>query len=56
MALNDRIMLSFGKKMYGLKLEIEKRADDMNMSASKYCIMILSRHVQSGEKLKVTGG
>ena len=51
--LNDRIMVSFGKKLYGVKVEIEKRADEMNMSAGKYCVMVLTRHIASGERFKV---
>jgi len=51
--IESRILLSFGKKLYGVKLELEKRADEMNMSCSKYCIMVLTRHIASGERFKV---
>jgi len=52
--MNTKLTLSFGRKMYNVKAELERRADAMNMSASKYCIMVLTRHVSSGEKFRIT--
>lgn len=52
-AVETRINISFGKKLYGVKTELEKRAAELDMSASKYCIMVLTRHVASGEKFRV---
>ena len=50
-----KINMSFSKKLYGVKVELEKRADEMNMSSSKYCIMVLTRHIASGERFHVAG-
>lgn len=54
--MKDRITLSFGKKLCAVKTELEKRAEEMNMSASKYCIMVLTRHISSGERFRITDG
>lgn len=52
----SQINLDFGKKSAGVKVELAKRAEEMGMSASKYCIMVLTRHIASGEKFRIEGG
>lgn len=47
------IGINMSKKMAD---ELEKRADSMHLSVSKYCKLILMNWVESGKKLKLQEG
>lgn len=52
----NQINIDFGKRSSAIKAELEKRAAELHMSTNKYCIMVLTRHVTSGERFRITGG
>jgi len=50
------------RKMIFVKMETEqiedlqRRADSMDISITKYCTTIFMRHIESGERIEITEG
>lgn len=54
--MSSKINVSFGKRYALVKTQLEERASEMQVSASKYCLIVLTKHIASGERFKVTSG
>ena len=53
MAKKTMIGVCFPESMKHIENEIKERAAKMNMSAAKYCRIILVKHISSGDALTI---